>query len=136
MVRSSNYNTKQGEAILTYLSSLGGAHTTAEQIAAYFEGSQTPVGATTIYRHLDRLTQSGKVRKLIVDGISSACYRYVDGPESESFQLKCDCCGKLCSLDCNTVGEFEKHVLKFHEFRIDPVKTVFYGRCKDCRSVE
>jgi Fe2+ or Zn2+ uptake regulation protein len=39
-------------------------------------------------------------------------------------------------LDCHSIGEFENHILKSHEFYIDPVKTIFYGKCKSCVSGE
>jgi Fur family ferric uptake transcriptional regulator len=47
--------------------------------------------------------------------------------------MKCDCCGKLYNLDCGEANEFGKHILSSHRFRIDPIKTVFYGRCGDCQ---
>jgi Fur family ferric uptake transcriptional regulator len=133
--RPKGYNTKQGEAVLSYFAARGDTHTTVEQIADYFADNEIPIGVTTIYRHIEKLEQRGKVRKLVVDGISGACYQYVDEPESDSFHLKCERCGKLYRLDCHSVGEFESHILKTHEFRIDPVKTVLYGKCKDCVNI-
>ncbi|GHV48969.1 transcriptional repressor [Clostridia bacterium] len=134
MSRAGIYSTKQGEAVLSYFRTLGDTHTTVEQISAHFADNGIPIGITTIYRHLDKLEQNGSVRKLIVDGISGACYQYVSKNESDSFHLKCERCGKLYRLDCHSVGEFENHILQSHEFHIDLAKTVLYGMCKDCVS--
>ncbi|MDR0818093.1 MAG: transcriptional repressor, partial [Oscillospiraceae bacterium] len=77
MSRPKGYNTKQGEAVLSYFRTFGDTHTTVERIAGYFAGNDIPIGVTTIYRHIEKLEQSGKVRKLVVDGIAGACYQYV-----------------------------------------------------------
>jgi Fur family ferric uptake transcriptional regulator len=132
MGRPKGYNTRQGEAVLSYFTSLGDEHATVEQIAEYFAGVDTPIGVTTIYRHIEKLEQNGKVRKLVVDGIAGACYQYVDEPESDALHLKCERCGKLYRLDCHSVEDFEAHIFASHEFRIDPVKTILYGKCKEC----
>lgn len=136
VVRPTSYSTKQGKAILSYISALGDKQITVEQIAAHFDENGTPIGITTIYRHLDKLEHSGQVRKLVIDGVPGACYQCVGTCRSDSFHLKCDSCGKLVNIDCGTADEFGKHILNSHEFRIDPIKTVFYGRCKACQSID
>ncbi|MDR0469469.1 MAG: transcriptional repressor, partial [Peptococcaceae bacterium] len=62
-MRSTTYHTKQQEAIMRYLVSLNGSHCTAAQIIGYFDQAETPIGRTTVYRHLDQLTESGKIRR-------------------------------------------------------------------------
>jgi Fur family ferric uptake transcriptional regulator len=133
--RQTGYNTKQGEAVLSYFRALGGETATVEQIAEYFAANGIPIGVTTIYRHIEKLERGGNVRKLLVDGIAGACYQYVDESGGDGFHLKCERCGRLYRLDCRSAGEFEAHILRSHEFRIDPVKTVLYGKCGDCAGV-
>ncbi len=135
MKQKSSYITKQGEAILGYLASLEGTHVTVDQIASHFEGREGGVGLTTIYRHLDKLVQSGKVRKYIIDGVSSACYQYVKETNPEHFHLKCDICGSLQHLKCDTLEGLTGHILEEHNFKINSTKTVFYGRCKNCLNI-
>ncbi|MDR1412956.1 MAG: transcriptional repressor [Actinomycetes bacterium] len=132
MTRANRYHTRQGEAILAYLSGVADTYLTPENIAAHFAKRGISVGLTTIYRHLDKLEKSGRVRKLVIDGIPSACYRYVSEPQNDSLHMKCDGCGKLYNLECNEADEFEQHVFSSHNFRINPMKTVFYGMCEDC----
>lgn len=135
MKQKTSYITKQGEAILGYIVSLAGTHITVEQIASHFERLEGGIGLTTIYRHLDKLVQSGKVRKYIIDGVSSACYQYVKETHPEQFHLKCDICGSLQQLECDTMKNLTGHILEEHNFQINATKTVFYGKCKSCYKI-
>ena len=134
MKRPSKYNTKQGEAILSYLASLGGEHVTAAQIAAHFGAEDSSVGLTTVYRHLEKLTKNGKVRKYTMDDSSAACYQFAREEEGrdERFHLKCEICGALTHLQCGTLEQITAHVHAIHSFQINPSKTVFYGTCPNC----
>lgn len=134
MTRPVTYNTKQRKAIFDFIVSQTGAHVTAAQIAKYFENENAPIGRTTIYRHLDKLTESGKIRRYITDGISGACYQYVDdkAPCDSHIHLKCESCGELLHLECTKLYEIQKHVTDQHAFRVNSLKTVFYGICENC----
>ena len=134
MRRPSNYNTKQSEAILNYIISLDGAHVTAAQIVKHFEKKAAPIGRTTIYRHLEKLMESGKLRRYTTDGVSGTCFQYVsDGEECDThFHLKCENCGELKHMECDMLGKLELHILKEHSFRINAFKTVLYGQCSTC----
>jgi Fur family ferric uptake transcriptional regulator len=134
MNRPTKYNTEQSKAIFEYIGSLGGAHVTAAQVAEHFEDTNFPIGLTTIYRHLERLVLSGKIRKYFVDGVTSACYQYIEDGRScpEHFHLKCENCGVLLHLECDMLDEIPKHVYGEHSFLINKSKIVFYGKCADC----
>ena len=132
--RSANYNTKQREAILSYIASLNNAHVTAVQIADHFKNEDSPIGRTTIYRHLDKLEETGKVRKYITDGISGACYQHIDDNENcySHFHLKCENCGELQHIECDVLGDLQSHILDEHAFEVNALKTVLYGKCGSC----
>jgi len=134
MTRPKNYKTKQRQAILNHIVSLDGAHVTAAQIAAHFDKEAAPIGKTTIYRHLDKLTESGKLRRYVTDGKSGACYQYVGSGEGcgVHLHLKCEGCGELLHLDCKALDDFKHHVSTNHAFQVNPMKTVLYGKCKAC----
>ncbi|MDR2073158.1 MAG: transcriptional repressor [Spirochaetaceae bacterium] len=134
MERSSRYQTRQGGMILTYLASLGGSHITAAGIAGHFQTLKSPIGKTTVYRHLERLVESGKVRRYFLEDGESACYQYIPGNSrcEEHFHLKCENCGKLFHVNCDTLETVASHVRKKHRFTINPLKTVFYGTCSRC----
>jgi Fur family ferric uptake transcriptional regulator len=140
--RSTGYNTRQSQAILTYIASLGGSHVTAGQIAGHFESIGAPIGLTTVYRHLDKLVRGGSARRYIMEGVSGSChqYEYVGGDirarvheeSAEHFHLKCEDCGTLLHLRCEALIGLPESVYEEHAFRIDVSKTVFYGKCADC----
>ncbi|MDR0402622.1 MAG: transcriptional repressor [Treponema sp.] len=131
--RSANYNTLQGRLILDYLVSLGDRHVTVNQIVQHFRKQNIPIGQTTIYRHLEKLYSSGTIRRYTLSE-ESACYQYASNGKAcqEHFHLKCEQCGELIHLECDLLDEIQKHVYKNHSFRINALKTVFYGTCARC----
>ena len=135
--RSPNYNTKQRKAILNYIVSLKDAHVTAAQIAEYFKNEDAPIGRTTIYRHLDKLEETGKVRKYITDSISGACYQHINNGENcnSHFHLKCENCGELQHIECDVLSELRHHILDEHAFEVNALKTVLYGKCVNCLKI-
>ena len=56
--------------------------------------------------------------------------------KTSCFHCKCEKCGKLIHLHCEDVVKLEQHLMDRHGFRMDPCRTVFYGICEECRSVE
>jgi Fur family ferric uptake transcriptional regulator len=135
MKRPNRYNTRQGKRIFDYMASLDGGHVTGSQIARHFENEEAVIGQTTIYRHLEKLVEGGKIRKYVLSG-GSACYQYTRDEKKcrEHFHLKCEQCGSLIHLDCTLLDKIQGHLLKDHKFQINTLKTVFYGSCEKCRS--
>ena len=128
------YRTQQRTAILDCIRLTEGEHVTAAEIVNRLANSDTPVGAATVYRYLERLIEQGEVRRYVVDGVSAACFQYIGGAPrcAGHYHLKCDSCGELIHLDCKLLPEIEEHVTQTHRFRINPDKTVFYGLCPTC----
>jgi Fur family ferric uptake transcriptional regulator len=136
--RPASYNTQQRKLILDYMAGLGDTHVTVGQIARHFEHEDAAIGQTTIYRYLEKLVNEGKIRRYVFSEGDSACYQYVnnDGECQEHFHLKCEKCGKLIHLECDLLDEIQRHVLNKHDFQINMLKTVFYGKCKECLSAD
>ncbi|NLG11001.1 MAG: transcriptional repressor [Coriobacteriaceae bacterium] len=131
---TTSYNTRQREAIRDYLMSLKGEHVTVDQVLAHFSSTKAPIGRTTIYRYLDKLTRDGKARRFSVDGLPCACFQFIDEPEGcdDHFHLKCESCGALLHLECDELQYIREHVFEHHAFDINALKTVFYGTCQEC----
>jgi Fur family ferric uptake transcriptional regulator len=134
--RPSVYTTRQGEAILSFLSSCQGAHVTAAQVAEYFNAISEPIGRTTVYRRLEKLVAEGKARKYIIDESNAACYQYVEEPQRDRYHLKCEVCGEVFHLLCDLLDGLGEHIYEEHGFRVNELKTVFYGVCANCRKSE
>ena len=131
------YRTKQREILLEYLRRMPGVHITVKDACEYFEEQGTSIGQTTVYRQLERMVDEGIVNKYIIDGTGPACFEYIAGEEhcdkEVCFHCKCEKCGKLIHLHCEELAEIQEHLLAEHNFRMDPLRTVFYGVCEECR---
>lgn len=134
MSGSNGYKTKQRDLILNYMTTHRNAHVTVAGISDHLASCGTPIGTATIYRQLEKLVEQGVVRKYTVDSATCACFQYVEPDRKchEHFHLKCEKCGRLIHLECGFVSELSSHVQKEHGFTIDPLRTVFYGVCREC----
>ena len=130
------YNTKQQDAIIQCLKSSKGKHMTADEIYLKLLSQGNPVGKTTVYRHLEKLTADGTVRRFTLGDNSSACYQIADSHCSEHYHLKCSKCGRLIHVECKYMDELEAHLEKDHGFILDKTKTVLYGMCEKCNGGE
>ncbi len=132
----SKYKTKQKDKLLGYLETVPGVHFTAGDVCEYFKAQGTPIGRSTIYRQLESLVDEGIVNKYIIDSNTPACFEYVGAESHEDaevcFHCKCEKCGKLIHLHCDELEDVQVHMLRKHQFKIDPMRTVFYGLCEDC----
>ncbi len=41
-------------------------------------------------------------------------------------------CGTLIHVHCEEIEEFNHHIFAEHRFKINPMRTVFYGICENC----
>jgi Fur family ferric uptake transcriptional regulator len=130
------YNTRQRELIFELLMENCDKHMTADDVANSLLYKGNAVGKSTVYRYLDKLVESGEVRKYIVEEGKSACYQYVGRSERCSNHFKCSGCGELLHIDCEYLDRVGEHVFEQHGFRLSNEKTVLYGTCLNCRKIE
>lgn len=138
MSEKNGYKTKQREELLDYLKEVPKQHITVNDVCDYFKMHNKNIGTTTVYRQLEKMVDEGIVNKYIIDINSPACFEYINREEncheSSCFHCKCEKCGKLIHLHCDDLVEVQNHILDHHGFKIDPLRTVFYGVCEDCSS--
>lgn len=134
MATDQTYKTKQRQIILDYLSNLHENHITASQIYSHFRDLDIPIGITTVYRQLEKFVCDGIVRKYYIDGIPCACFQYIEKHTDccTHIHFKCTRCGKLTCVECDKIDALASHFSKEHGFKVDAVKTVFYGICTEC----
>lgn len=126
------YNTRQRDEIVKAISSFDDRHFTAADVVKVLNEKGISVGQATVYRLIDRLEESGELRKYIVDGTSAACYQRADLHCREHFHLLCEKCGRLIHVECEELSKIASHIESEHGFTVDYSKTVFYGKCGDC----
>ena len=127
-------NTKAREAILNLLQTHTDRQFTVEDIANEVTLNGTKIPIATIYRTLVFFEEQKLVNKFITPNANLACYQGIpQGRDcSKHYHLKCNTCGKLIHLDCDSMITFTKHVADNHGFVVDLGHTVLYGVCVDC----
>ena len=101
------------------------------------ESTQGKSSKSTLYRHLAELCGEGTVRKYRGDTQSAYVYQYVGQRDCcHHFHLKCVSCGALIHLECAVSEELLTHIQSDHHFRVDSGRSILYGMCEDCASVE
>ncbi|MCR4743678.1 MAG: transcriptional repressor [Lachnospiraceae bacterium] len=140
MTTRSKYKTKQREFLIDFFKSKPGEHITAGDVCEYFKEQGCSIGQSTIYRHLESLVDDGIINKYIIDCNSPACFEYMGESSHEEceccFHCKCEKCGKLIHLHCEELEEIREHLNKEHKFKLNPMRTVFYGVCEECADKE
>ena len=138
MGRTSEYQTRQKQKIIEYLSEHKGDYVTAGELAEFFRQSGEAVSLTTVYRQLEKLAAEKRVEKYHIDGKKSACFCAVDesaGGDEDNLTMKCQSCGEIVHFSCPDLGHLYAHFAEEHRISIDPRKTVFYGKCDKCQRV-
>lgn len=140
MPAGSTYKTKQREILLKYLEKRSGDHITAGDVCEYFKAQGASIGQATVYRQLEKLVDEGLLNKYIMEASGRACFEYVGMRVHKKgktcFHCKCEKCGKLIHLQCEELKEIGKHLSEEHGFKLNPMRTVFYGVCDECRRKE
>lgn len=129
------YKTKNRRLLLDYLMEHGEQPVTVQDICDHFKELGVSMGTTTVYRQLERFVEEGLVNKYLSDGNGGAAFEYVDRAdcgEHTCFHCKCEKCGALIHLHCHELEDMQNHIFAHHGFRLDSLKTVFYGVCEQC----
>lgn len=126
------YNTRQKAQILDFLIEHEQRRLTVDEVVQRLFERGTSVGKTTVYRHLEALTEQGAVHKYAADGIT--CYQYLsDGEDCKHHShLVCTGCGDLFHVECGLMKQLSEHMRDEHGFELDDERCVLYGRCEKC----
>ena len=134
----SQYKTKQYTEMLDFMASVPGQQMTVQEIFEGMKNRGSRIGMTTVYRQLERLVEAGEVNRYVLDSNGGALFEYIDRQTNchkpACFHCKCESCGRLIHLECDEISNLQEHMLAHHGFSLDPVRTVFYGVCEECRS--
>lgn len=132
---SSTYNTKQKKLILNIMQSNKHRSLSCEEITLLLHSNGTPVGKTTVYRQLERLSGEGVIKR-IPPNVNSKTYLYQfleENMDCEShMHLRCISCGKYEHLGCDFMSKVSEHIFKHHNFTVDNARTEILGVCRLC----
>lgn len=132
------YQTKQKRSVLACLRANSDRAMTAQELTALLCAEGTQVGKTTVYRCLDKLSQSGLVRRFSAGRGQSATFQLMEHHQdcSEHLHLKCTGCGRFIHLECDVMAGVNEHILEHHGFWIDNTRSLLFGLCSDCLEKE
>ena len=129
------YRTKSKDAIMTYLEMHREHSFSAYDVNAYMQEKGIQVNLTTIYRNLDKLTESGVVLKYKT--AEDECCRYQCAkPHAhchEHIHMQCRSCGKILHMECEFMEEIIKHLYDHHRFTLECSGSVLMGMCEACQ---
>ena len=126
-----DYKTRAYFLIKDVLLSSGGAHLRADEVYDILKEKGEPVGLTTVYRQLARLSEEGFILKTSTEAKGS-CYSLMRDSCTEHYHLVCTECGALDHLSCDHIEELIHHIALRHSFTVSPAKTTLYGLCAAC----
>ena len=130
MTRSTNYNTKQKELILSIIKKKKHEF----RVKDLYNDLNKEIGLTTIYRQIDKLVNEGRINKNInKDNITY--YQYLEECNKKNhFYLKCDKCGNMTHIDCDCIEQLSNHIVKEHQFNLNVDCIIITGICKHCKA--
>lgn len=128
------YRTKYKDLILEYMKDNQDHKIYAQDVYKALIKKGLNVNLVTVYRNLDKLSQSGIIQKHILSQEDSACYQYAQNQKcNDHLHLICKECGKIYHLDCSLMDTIRSHLLEEHGFMIDCKDSTLVGICKECR---
>ena len=124
------YQTKQKSLILSILSSADCF--SAEEI---YEKLHPDVNKSTVYRNLEKLTESGKIKRELSNDGSKSIYRLNPTAQCEGhLHLYCSCCGKVVHLSEADSDKLEQNLKQRYGFFVNDKSTIISGICENCSS--
>jgi Fur family ferric uptake transcriptional regulator len=121
--------TRQAEAVASVLDRLPG-FSSAQQIHAELRERGEPVGLTTVYRHLQVLSESGRV-DAIRDASGEILYRRCQ-TDAHHHHLTCRNCGRSVEVEGKAVERWADEVAEQAGFSQVGHTVELFGLCPDC----
>jgi Fur family ferric uptake transcriptional regulator len=133
--KTKKYNTRSKEAIMAYLEQNKEHSFSAYDVNEYMQSNGINVNLTTIYRNLDKFTESGLVMKYKT--AEDECCRYqMVKPNSKCqshIHMQCKECGKVLHMECQFMEQLTNHLYEHHGFWLECQGSVLMGMCRECR---
>lgn len=123
-------NTIQCALVLEAVNKLR-CHPTAEEIYASVAREHPSISRATVYRNLQRLCESGELRKREIPGGAD----HFDHLLSDHYHVTCERCGRVFDVDMDYLPNLRDSVRDTHGFTLTGCDVVFKGVCPDCAKV-
>lgn len=104
-------------------------HATADEIYDEIAKEHPSVSRGTVYRNLNRLSQTGEIRKIEIPGGADR----FDHLCHEHYHVRCRQCGRIYDVDMDYIPDLEKNIKDTHGFEFTGHDIMFKGICPECR---
>jgi Fur family transcriptional regulator, ferric uptake regulator len=121
--------TRQAEALSAVLDNLSG-FCSAQEIHAQLRANGERIGLTTVYRHLQVLSEGGQV-DTIRDASGETLYRRC-GTSAHHHHLTCRSCGRSVEVEGRAMERWAEHVAAEAGFTQVDHTVELFGLCPDC----
>ena len=121
-------NTIQRELVLETVQKLRN-HATADEIYAALTKEYPSISRGTVYRNLNRLAETDKIRKISIPGSADR----FDHRCVEHYHVRCMECDRVFDVDMDCFPEIENNIRDTHGFLFTGVDIIFSGVCPKCR---
>ena len=120
--------TRQRRIILEQMQAPG-EHLTADQVYERVRRRLPNISLGTVYRNLDLLSRTGRIRKLSLSGAQS----WYDGGMHRHYHVRCVRCGKLNDVSAALFEDLDRSADRSSDYVIIGHELEFRGICPDCR---
>lgn len=127
------YNTRQKREILSFLQQHDLEPYSVDDLVFEMQEQGEKIGRTTVYRHLESLTEQGRVHKYQnAQGVTR--YQHVENADAcaSHFHMMCKSCGRLYHVSCRLMSDLSDHIFTDHNFKLDTRETMLVGVCSRC----
>jgi len=122
--------TRQGEAVERAMRDAPG-FLTAQDVYAQLRAGGTRIGLATVYRHLQRLADQGRL-DVLTDHDGRVAYRRCT-MTGHHHHLVCRSCGTTVEVDAPEVEGWAEHVARRSGFTDVTHTLEIFGVCRSCR---
>lgn len=131
------YATEQKRILKKILEDNSNSAYTVEELICKLKAEypHSPLGKSTVYRLMTRLTEEGTVKRFVRGNSRKFAYQIVIGEHCDChLHLKCMSCGKLIHLDESISDELLGRVRDTNDFSVNEEATVLFGKCSSCKN--
>ncbi len=122
--------TRQAQALAAALAGLPG-FASAQEIHAELRRKGEPVGLATVYRHLQALSEQGRVDAIRDDASGETLYRQC-GTSVHHHHLTCRNCGRSVEVEGRVVEQWAERVAEEAGFTAVGHTVELFGLCPQC----
>ena len=120
-------NTIQCSLVLETVNRLH-CHATADEVYEAIVKEHPTISRATVYRNLNRLSETGDIRKIEVPGGPDR----FDHQRHEHYHVKCVKCSRIFDVDMDYIVDLVEKIKDTHGFQFTGHDIIFTGVCPEC----